>query len=137
MRDEAEEHRYDDIIGLPHHVSVRHPQMPMENRAAQFSPFAALTGHEEAVREAGRLTEEKAELDENARDILDRKLQEISRRRERSEIEITWFRPDEKKDGGSYVTKRGRVKKIDFYARSLFMEDGTRILVDDICQIEL
>ncbi len=138
MREDTGEHRYDDIIGLPHHVSRHHLQMSMENRAAQFSPFAALTGHEDAIRETGRLTEERPELDDDTKAILDGKLREICGKADsRPEVCITYFRPDERKEGGSFVTEKGRVKKADFYARSLLLEDGTRIPVDDVCQIEL
>ncbi len=117
--------KYDDIINLPHHVSKRHPQMPLLNRAAQFSPFAALTGHEDAIRETARLTESFTELDEDQKKMLDAQLQMIRENLEREpECEITYFRPDEKKNGGSYVTACGRIKKIDEFAHRILFTDG-------------
>ena len=113
---------YDDIIGLPHHVSEVHPQMGRIDRAAQFSPFAALTGYSDAIRETGRLTEERVELDE------DMKIEEG----DYPEAAITYFQPDNRKEGGSYVTVSGRVKKIDGYGQALVMVDGRRVLIKDI-----
>lgn len=129
-------HNYEDIIYLPHHVSTTHPHMPIADRAAQFSAFAALTGYEEVIREAGRLTEERSETAEDARGILDEKLRMLQERiEEQPEAAITYFCPDEKKAGGSYVTVRGRVKRIDVYERMLVMTDGTRIAVGEIVDI--
>lgn len=129
-------HNYEDIINLPHHVSTTHPHMPIADRAAQFSAFAALTGYEEVIREAGRLTEERSETAEDARVILDEKLRMLQERiEEQPEAAITYFCPDEKKAGGSYVTVRGRVKRIDVYERMLVMTDGTRIAVGEIVDI--
>ena len=97
----ADEHKYDDIIHLPHHVSKRHPQMSLQNRAAQFSPFAALTGHEDAIRETARQTDSFAELDEDRKELLNRQLQFIKAMlAQKPECEITYFQPDQKKDGG-------------------------------------
>ena len=96
---------YADIIDLPHHVSKRHPQMPMEKRAAQFSLFAAMVGHDAAIRETARLTEEQLELTEDAKAIIDGKLQMIQEHiKEQPEVTVTYFQPDEKKSGGAYVT---------------------------------
>lgn len=129
-------HNYEDIINLPHHVSTTHPHMPIADRAAQFSAFAALTGYEEVIREAGRLTEERSETAEDARVILDEKLRMLQERiEEQPEAAITYFCPDEKKAGGSYVTVRGQVKRIDVYERMLVMTDGTRIAVGEIVDI--
>lgn len=128
---------YDDIIHLPHHVSVAHPQMAAIDRAAQFSPFAALTGYDAAVKETARLTDERAELDEYMKDALSNKLQiTADRLKEHPEIAITYFKPDEKKEGGSYITSMGAVKKIDKYERVVVMTDGTVISIDEIISIE-
>lgn len=124
----SDTHKYDDIIHLPHHVSKRHPQMPLSNRAAQFSPFAALTGHDEGIRETERLTEPFMELDEDQKNQLDEQLHIIRENLEqRPEIEITYFEPDNKKDGGNYVTVCGQVKKIDEYARQIIFTNGTAL----------
>ena len=128
---------YDDIINLPHPTSQRHPRMPIRDRAAIFSPFAALTGHAGAIAETARLTDQKMELDEDTKAELDRRqailLEHIS---ERPEITVTWFRPDEKKAGGAYVTTTGRLKKIDQVERILVLMDGTNIPLEDVAALE-
>lgn len=127
---------YDDIIEFPHHVSESRPQMSRIDRAAQFSPFAALTGYETAVRETARLTDVRKELDENVRAMLDGKLQVIQEHLvEQPEITITYFKPDERKSGGSYIDFTGCVKKIDFFEYKVIMEDGMEIPVEDIFEI--
>lgn len=129
--------RYSDIIHMPHHVSVKHPQMAISDRAAQFSPFAALTGYDAAILETARLTDRKQELDEDQRTILNEKillLQENLNRR--PEVTITYFLPDEKKEGGEYISVTGTVKKIDSFERVLVMVDGSRIPIEDILEIE-
>ena len=114
--------KYDDIIHLPHHVSKTRPQMAVSDRAAQFSPFAALTGHDAAIKETARLTEKRVELDEYIKEAINRKLQIIvDRIKEHPEIVVTYFKPDEKKDGGAYVTAAGMAKKIDQYQRVVIM----------------
>ena len=119
---------YDDIINLPHPVSKKHPPMPMKNRAAQFSPFAALNGHGAAIREVLRETESRRELGEHDREILDRKLAFLQEHlAEQPEVTVTYFLPDSKKDGGRYVDVSGKIKKIDFYQGLLVMEDVTKI----------
>jgi len=127
--------KYDDIIHLPRPVSRKHPPMAMADRAAQFSPFAALTGHGEAVKETARLTGMRVELDEYEKEILRRKLQHLVGR-----VEITWFVPDLRKEGGQYVTASGRVKKIDQYLREILLTDNggevKRIPIDEIIRIE-
>ena len=131
-----DEHKYDDIINLPHHVSKKHQQMSALNRAAQFSPFAALTGHDAAIKETARLTESFIELDEDKKQQLDEQLQLIRENLEQKpECEITYFQPDEKKDGGSYVTIHGRIKKIDEYAHQIIFTDGTVLLIEHIFSI--
>ena len=130
-------HKYDDIIRLPHHVSTRHPQMSIHDRAAQFSPFAALTGHDAAIRETERLTEEWGELDEDSKEQLDERLQMIREHlAERPEITFTFFQPDERKQGGAYRTITGKVKKIDEYEHRILLEDGTALMVEHLVSIE-
>ena len=132
-----DEHRYDDIINLPHHVSAKHPHMPALDRAAQFSPFAALTGHDAAIKETARLTDEYMELDEDRKEEIDRQLQKIREHlSEKPEVMITYFVPDERKAGGSYVTVSGRVKKLDEYAGRVIFEDSTSVEIDKICMVE-
>lgn len=126
---------YEDIIALPHHVSASHPQMSLADRAAQFSPFAALMGYEDAIDESARLTEEQIELDENAREELDEKLRQIRECGEaHPEITVTYFQKDARKDGGAYVTLTDRVKKIDEYARMISFMDGTVVRIENILQ---
>lgn len=128
---------YDDIIHLPHHVSAVHPPMAAINRAAQFSPFAALTGYDAAIKETARLTDERIELDDHLQDVLSGKLQIIAERvKEHLEITIIHFQPDEKKSGGAYAAVSGTVKKIDDYNRVIVMTDGKTIPIDDIISIE-
>lgn len=124
---------YEDIIRLAHHVSVSHPQMPVSERAAQFSPFAALTGYEAAIRETERLTEARIELDEDMAAELDDKLRTLQEQmEEQPEVSVTYFLPDEKKAGGAYVTVTGRIRKIDRYRGTIIMRDGTNILIRDV-----
>ncbi|MBT9779417.1 hypothetical protein GPL15_23345 [Clostridium sp. MCC353] len=130
-------HHYDDIIHLPHHVSSVHPPMPVSDRAAQFAPFAALTGHGEAIKETARLTDKRVELDENAKAILDEKLRMVQEMlSQQPEITVTYFQPDEKKAGGRYVSASGNVKKIDLYHHLIVMTDGLRIPLDEVYEIE-
>ena len=130
--------KYEDIIHLQYHRSKKHPPMPIIDRAAQFSPFAALTGHDAAIKETARLTEKKIELDEYEVAALDEKLQTIKERlKELPEISVTYFRIDERKEGGEYQKVTGNVKKLDEYKRCLILEDGTRIFIEDILDIVL
>ena len=134
---ENDEHRYDDIIDLPHHVSRKHPQMPLLDRAAQFAPFAALTGHEAAIRETARLTEEEIELDENSKELLDLRLQQLQEHlSEHPSVTATYFKPDEKKSGGAYETVTGKVKKVDGYAGELVFTDGRRVELKSMIELE-
>ena len=129
---------YDDIIGLPHPVSRKHPQMPREDRASQFAPFAALTGYEAAVKETARLTDEKIQLSEEEKNALDQTLQIILQQPGPGpEISVTWFIPDTQKSGGSYETAAGFIKKTDVFERYLLLQDGTRIPLDDILEIRI
>ena len=128
---------YDDIIHLPHHVSKTRPQMSLEDRAAQFSPFAALTGYDAAILETGRLTEDKLELGEETQAILDRKQRYLAEIIDtKPEITVTYFVPDEKKSGGAYSTVTGFLKRIDEYERVLMLTDGRKIQLDAIVDIE-
>ena len=108
--------KYDDMIHLPHHTSSRHPRMSMADRAAQFSPFAALTGHGAAISETARLTDRLAE---------------------HPEVAVTWFRADSQKEGGRYEVVQGRLRQIDTYARCLVLEDGRRIALDTVLELEI
>ncbi len=128
---------YGDIIHLPHPVSKKHPRMSMHDRAAQFSPFAALTGHDEAIRETARLTDEKSNLDETYKAGLDEKLVILmSKQEEKPATMITYFLRDERKAGGSYEVLEGQIRKVDLYERVLVMEDRSRIPLDDVLDIE-
>jgi len=131
------EQLYSGIINLPHHVSATRPQMSMIDRAAQFSPFAALTGYDAAIKETGRLTDEKVEMDEDTKAALDIKqayLMEIID--EQPEITVTYFLPDTKKSGGAYVTMTGNLKRFDEYERLLILTNGKKIPMDDIANID-
>lgn len=128
---------YEDMLELPHPVSKTHPQMPRRDRAAQFAPFAALTGYEEAVREAARITEEKMILDEDSKEQLDWKLRCLQEKvKEKPTITVTYFLEDEKKKGGKYVTVTGVLKKIDSYTHQFVLESGEEIPVEDIVSLE-
>lgn len=129
--------RYDDIIHLPHHVSKTRPQMSMMDRAAQFSPFAALTGYDAAIKETGRLTDEKIELGEETKAVLDRKQRYLSDMISvQPEITVTYFLPDERKSGGTYLSVTGKLKRIDEYERMMILTDGKKIPLDDIMDVE-
>ena len=125
---------YDDIIDLPHPTSAKHPRMPMSDRAAQFSPFAALVGHGAAIMETARLTDRKMELTEDEKAVLDEKLCLLLDTG--GEAVFTYFLPDEKKDGGAYVTAAGSIKKLDLMERRVVLTGGAVIPVEDILEIE-
>ena len=128
--------KYDDIIELPHHVSKKHARMSIHDRAAQFSAFAALTGHKAAIQETERLVDKKIELDENEIQLLNEKLSMVYESLDQHpEVEVTYFIKDSRKDGGKYVTVEGGVKKIDVYHQLLIFEDGTEVLVENISEI--
>lgn len=129
---------YDDIINLPHHVSSRHPQMSMMNRAAQFAPFAALTGHSAAIEETARLTDEQQELAEEDSDALNQKLAYLREAiNEHPSITITYFEPDKKKAGGKYKSIEGQLKNIDDYNQSIVLKSGEVIFLKSILDIQL
>ena len=131
-------HKYDDIIDLPRPVSQRCSRMTNYDRAAQFSPFAALTGFDAAIEETARLTDTRIELDEDGMAMLD---ETMSRLREllpsQPEITATWFVNDERKAGGAYVTARGRAKRLDLSAAALMLTDGTVIPIPEIIHLQL
>lgn len=129
-------HSYEDIVDAPRHTSNRHPVMPQVDRAAQFAPFAALSGHKEAIGETERLVDEKILLDENKKVLLDETLQEILRHiKEHPDIQITYFKADERKTGGTYVTVTKAVRSIDEYHQMLIFMDHTKIKMDDIYEV--
>ena len=128
---------FEDILYLLHPVSSTHPRMSLADRAAQFSPFAALTGHGAAIRETARLTDRRRELSEDEQTALGDKLTMLAEiASDHPVVSVTYFRADEKKDGGSYVAAAGAVKKIDEYERVIILMDGTRIPIGDISEIE-
>ena len=128
-------HCYDDIINLPHPTSVNHPRMSLYDRAAQFSPFAALTGHDAAIKETARLTEQKIEQSEDMISLLNEKLQMVADNLG-TEVTITYFVPDERKSGGAYVSHTGTVRRIDDYEHTLVMTDKSVIPIEQISEIE-
>ena len=130
--------KYDDIINLPHHISKKHPQMTLEARAAQFAPFAALTGYDDEVKETARLTNRRIELDDEAKSILDNKIQIILEQiSQRPTVSITYFLPDTKKAGGEYVTITGTIKKIDGYNQVIVLENRIEIPINEIIDIDM
>ena len=125
--------RYDDIINLPRPVSQRHPRMPLADRAAQFSPFAALTGLDAALQETARLTDQRITLDEYEQAELDKTLQALREAApQHPAVEITYFQPDARKAGGQYVTSVGHVKRIAEYEQQLILTEGTSIPLAEI-----
>lgn len=124
---------YDDIIGLPHHTSAKHPRMSILDRAAQFAPFSALSGYGAALAETARLTERRINLTEEELLELDYKQQILMANIDKQpEITVTWFCPDERKEGGEYITTTGKLKRIDKVRRVVVLVDGTEISMDDI-----
>ena len=136
MKTKAEE-LYSDIIDLPHHELTTRQRMPLINRAASFSPFAALTGYDEAVKETARLTDARIELDEEQKIALSDKLQMAMEKADQEPIiTVTYFLPDQKKAGGAYIDYTGTIKRIDEYERKVIFIDKTIIPIDDIYAIE-
>ncbi len=127
---------YDDIIHLPHHVSDHHPRMSASERAAQFSPFAALTGYGDVIRESARSTSRKIDLDDDARIKLDQKLHLLATGEQaRRPVSITYFLPDAHKEGGAYVTVTGLIRRIDDVSRTIYLSDGSAIPAEDVLDI--
>ena len=129
--------KYDDIINHKHHESLRHPRMPRINRAAQFAPFAALTGYENAIEEAGRLTESKIILEESAKVELDEELRKLIESDMMAEAEITYFTPDDVKEGGHFALFKGKIKNIDEMRGELISKNGKRIKLGSITKIKV
>ena len=130
--------KYDDIINLPHHISKKHRQMSMQNRAAQFAPFSALTGHGAAIRETARLTSSQIEYDNDIAEILDRKIRTILHEAGKYPVVvINYFKPDKKKAGGSYQTIRTGIKEIDNDDNVIILTDGEKIPFDHIYDINI
>lgn len=131
------EKKYADIINMPHHVSPNRPRMSDIDRAAQFSPFAALTGYDSTVAEAGRLTDKKLNISEDMKTVLNEKMQMIiDYLDDKPFVSVTYFVPDKKKAGGAYVTVSGVVKEISEYDRAIILTDKTSIPIEQICEIE-
>lgn len=131
------DHKYDDMLHLPHHVSKTRRRMTRLERAAQFSPFAALTGYDATIQEAGRLTDARAILTESSHERLDEKLRRILEEIGRQpEVTVTYFEPDLRKEGGAYVHVTGRVKKVDGYKQVMTMADGTEIPMEQVFDLE-
>ena len=129
--------KYDDIINLPRPVSAKRLPMPIMDRAAQFSPFAALTGYDSVIRETGRLTDGWVELDESRKSALNEKLRLILENiHTQPLVTVTYFQRDERKSGGSYITQTGRVKKIDTYEQTILLTDGLSIPIEGVYEIE-
>ena len=133
----AERFPYEDIVDLPHHISKKHPQPTMADRAARFAPFAAITGYEEMVLEEARVTDVRIEMDESSKAALNEKLNMILEFiDEQPEVSITYFEPDKRKAGGAYITVTGTVKRIDEYEHLVIMTDGKKINIDDIYNLQ-
>ena len=129
--------KYEDMYEMPHHTSPTRPRMSLRSRAAQFAPFAALTGHDAAIAETARLTDNKIDLDESTVSLLNEKLRILIRDIDkRNEVSVTYFRPDSKKRGGKYITVKGIVKKLDQIEGKLVFEDGQEIPLNNILEIE-
>ena len=124
---------YDDIIHLPHHVSTRHAPMSMIDRAAQFSPFAALTGYDAAIKETARLTDQQHQLDEDGIKLLDEKIQLVNELiSQQPTVSVEYFRPDCRKSGGAYVETTAKAVKIDHLHQSIILDNGTVIHFNQI-----
>lgn len=131
-----QEKSYEDIINLPHHVSSKHPHMSLEERSAQFAPFAALTGYDDCVEEAARYTDDRIDISEDAREILNKKIANIIKIIDKKpKIQVTYFVPDDKKIGGKYTTIEETIKKIDQINQELILVNGTKIKLHDIIDI--
>lgn len=130
--------KYDDILNMPHHVSSTRPHMSMHDRAAQFSPFAALTGYDDTVKETARLTDEKLELTADRINDLNQKIAFLNEHaEERPQITVEYFIPDGKKSGGKYVILSGEFRRIDEYNRNMILTSGEEIPLNDIFEIDV
>lgn len=132
----SDEQNYDDIINLPHPVSKHHPQMPPAKRAAQFSPFAALTGYDDVLAESTRPLVQRIELSDDEKERLDRKLQELMTRiQKQPKVTVTYFQQNASADGGTYITTTGRLKKVDPLQHCLRLEGNQRIDLADVLSL--
>ena len=131
------EKKYEDMVYMPHHVSLRHPHMSRRNRAAQFAPFAAITGHDEAIGEVARYVEEKIELDDNQKELVDNELRAILNSTEPKKVSIIYFEKDKRKKGGRYLIVHGYIEKFDEKTREIVVTEDRRILLDDVYDIKV
>lgn len=130
--------KYDDIINMPHHISKKHPRMTLENRSAQFAPFAALTGYDDQIKETGRTTDRKIDITDEIKNDLNTKLQIIQEKINiKPEVTITYFIPDSKKEGGSYKTVNSNVLKIDKYKQKIILKGNNDVAISEIVGISL
>ena len=130
--------KYDDIINLPHYEPKYHPRMSKYKRSAQFAPFAALVGYDEQVKECSRLTDERLEIDDELKEKINYKLNKINELiKNNPVVEITYFIPDVKKDGGKYITEKGNVKRIDYINRFIKFTDNKKIILDDVIDVKI
>ena len=130
--------KYKDMLHLPHPVSATHPRMALQDRAAQFSPFAALAGYDDALRETARRTDRFVELDEDRKQEIDRQISYLQQHLlDTVPVKIIYFVPDEKKDGGAFVQKTGYVKKLDSYRKTILLTDDTCIDMEKITEIQI
>ena len=130
--------KYDDIINLPHHTSTKHPRMTRTARAAQFAPFAALTGLDDEMEETARLTDKKITLDEEQKQVINRELLFIKNNPQRDiPVIVTFFKSDGRKDGGAYIEKEVRIKRIDEINRKLILSDYSEIKIDDLFSVRI
>ena len=128
--------KYDDIINLPHHVSKTHPQMSIHDRAAQFSSFAALSGFEDSIAETGRIVDQKIELDDDAKELLNREINDIEASLEKEpRIKVVYFCKDKRKDGGTYLSYEGIIRRIDRVYKQLIFRSRKVIDIEDIIEI--
>ena len=132
------EHKYDDIINLEHHISKKHKQMSLENRSAQFAPFAALVGYDDAVKETARITDSKIFIDDEIKEIINKTIQQIKNNLNKHvQIKVTYFIPDKLKSGGKYQIEVGIVAKINEYSKIIKLETGTEIPIEEIIELEI
>ena len=130
--------KYDDIINLPHYEPKYHPRMSKYKRSAQFAPFAALVGYDEQVQECSRLTDKRLEIDDELKEKINYKLNKINELiKNNPVVEITYFIPDVKKDGGKYITEKGNVKRIDYINRFIKFTDNKKIILDDVIDVKI
>ncbi len=130
--------KYEDIINQKRPISKKHPPMPLEERAAQFAPFAALTGYEETITETAREVDKRIELDEEAQNTINRKIQELKQQIVTKPIvSITYFQKDLRKEGGEYVTVTEKIRKIDDYKKIIVLENKTEIPIREILDIDI